>query len=195
MFVRVQAGQLAAVVTITESVAANANTFLQNVTVDGQATATVGAGVVVTQNLNADKLVVFVNAAATVGASVAYHPSSQTPGVVHLCKSLDSPPGTFDFTVNAVGAVATDQVTSNVSLTAGTCKVIFIRTVPQLVGATLTVTETIALGSLFVLDKVVRVNSSGTAFLTGAGGVVVTENASPNGGSLLVFVNKSIQVF
>jgi hypothetical protein len=193
VFIRAKAGPVAATITITESLAANASVFLQNVTVNGALTATVGAAVVVTQNVGPVKVVVFTNARATVGTTVAYQPA-RTPGHVHLCKSSDSPPGTFNFTVNAIGTVATDQVVSNVSLTAGTCKVIFIRTVPQVVSATITVTENLAVGSLIVLDRIVRVTSTGTAVSTGSLGVVVTENLLTNGGSLVTFFNKRISL-
>jgi hypothetical protein len=194
VFVRVTAGPIAAAVTITESVAANASVFLQNVLVDGKATATVGAGVVVTQNLTPDRVVVFVNASATVGASVAYLPSTGTPGIVHLCKSSDSPPGTFNFKVTALGTVATDQVVSTVSLTAGTCKVIFIRTVPQLVGATLAITEDIGLLANFRVAKIAKITAGGLANITGAVGLVVTENALPGGGTVVVFFNQRISL-
>lgn len=191
VFVRVESGPVAATITIVEDLEANANVFLQNVTVDGETTATVGGGVVVQQNVGPDRVVVFFNAQATVGGSVTYHPTSQTPGVIHLCKA-GSVPGTFNFTVNAVGTVATDQVVSNVSLTSETCKVIFIRTVPQAVSATITVTEVIESGSLFVLDRILRIDASGTLEIKGSAAVVVTENASPDGGSLLVFFNTAI---
>ena len=191
---RVEVGPVAATLVITESIAANASTFLQNVTVNGVVTATVGSGVTVTTNYPAPtKTVVFVNAQATVGATVAYN-TNPTPGVVVVCKSHDSPRGTFNFTINAIGTVATDQVVSNITLTAGTCKTVFIRTVPQLVSASLTVTETINAGSLFVLDRIIKTTSSGKVVITGALGLVVTENATSNGGSVIVFVNKKIRL-
>jgi hypothetical protein len=191
VFVRVQAGQAAATITITEDLVANATTFLQGVTVNGAVAATVGAGVVVTANITDDKVVVFTNANATVGATVAYHPNP-SPGVVTLCKSANSPAGTFTFHVTGLATVATDQIVSDVTLTAGTCKVIFIRTVPQLVGATLTVTEDLDLLSLIALDHISRLTAGGVLQLKGSLGLVLTENATPGGGSVLLFFNKRI---
>jgi hypothetical protein len=194
VFVRVQAGPVAAAITITESLAANAGVFLQNVTVDGQVKATVGLGVVVTQNLGPDRLVVFLNAQAAIGGTVAFHPQAHTPGIIHLCKSPNSPAGTFTFNITALGLVASDQVVNQVTLTAGTCKVIFIRTQPQLVAATIAVTEQIDLGSLFVLDRILKLDASGQLVIKGSLGVVLTENKLLNGGSLLIFFNKRISL-
>jgi len=91
--------------------------------------------------------------------------------------------------------VASDQVISNVSLQAGVCKVIFIRTQPQLVSAALTVTETANADATLVVDRILRVDATGSAIVTGQLGIVVTENATVNGGSLLVFFNKRISLF
>ena len=198
IFTRVEVGALAATLTVTESIAANATTFLQNVTVNGVVTATVGAGVVVTTNFPAPtKTVVFVNAAASVGATLAYHPMTRTPGVIHLCKApAPGVSGTFNFTILAIGTVATDQILTNVSIAAGQCKVIFIRSVTQLLPATLTIFEAVSLGT--VIDLVANQNSLGTVFSTALQanlGIVVTENKLLNGGSLVVFVNKKVTIF
>jgi hypothetical protein len=69
VFLRTEAGPVAATVVVRETIAATADTHLEGVTVDGQAAATVGAAVTVQQNLEPGKLVVFINAngAAQIG--------------------------------------------------------------------------------------------------------------------------------
>jgi hypothetical protein len=69
VFLRTEAGPVAATVVIRETIDATAKTHLENVTVDGQAAATVGAAVSVQQDNGPGKLVVFVNAngAGTLG--------------------------------------------------------------------------------------------------------------------------------
>ena len=138
VFTRVAAGPVAASLTITESI--NAGSVLSGVTVNGSVVASLGGAVVVTQqNDQALKAVVFTNVAATLGASLPFS-TTPTPGQVKLCKH-SGPAGTFTFNVAVAGAVATDQILSSVSLTAGTCKVIFVRA-NTLVGSAAVVTVT-----------------------------------------------------
>lgn len=194
VFLRSQVGPLAATVTIRETLDANGTVFLSGVTVNGASAATVGAGVVVQQDHGPSKIVVFINANATVGATVAYEPNTTTPGRVILCKSSNSPAGTFNFTVTGIGTVATDQIASNVSLTAGQCKVIFIRAVSQPVAASLLVTEQISIGANYALATVQHVTANGSAFVTGSGGVALAENGRAGEGHVLVFFNVGLKI-
>jgi hypothetical protein len=73
VFVRAQAGPVAATVIVTEALAANAETYLKNVTVNGQAVVIVGAGVAVQQDNGPGKVLVFVNANVNAGAGLGLH--------------------------------------------------------------------------------------------------------------------------
>ena len=193
VFVRTQGGLPPATVTVTESLVANANTFLSGVTVNGVATATVGAAVVVQQDELVGKVVVFVNANATVGASVNYHPTTPTPGQVILCKSATSPAGTFNFAVTGVGTVGSDQITSNVSLSAGQCKTVFIRSTVEPLPATILVTEQLGLGVNLATVQLITATTNG--FVNGAAGVAVGVNGgTPNMGNVLVFFNVGVNL-
>lgn len=192
VFVRTQGGLPPAIVTVTETLAANANTFLSGVTVNGVATATVGAAVVVQQDELVGKVVVFINATANVGANVTYHPTTPTPGQVILCKSSTSPTGPFTFDVTGVATVGTDQIKSTVSLMAGECKTVFIRSTVEPVPATILVTEQV---SAVALASVQVITATTNGSVSGAGGVSVAVNGgAPNTGNVLVFFNLGVNI-
>jgi hypothetical protein len=113
-------------------------------------------------------------------------PSPTGPRQVTVCKA-GLVHGLFNFTASATGTVQTDVLTSTFSLASGACQVIFVRPVPGLASASITIAEIVNAGTTL---NSVTVNGS-AAVVVGAA-VVVTQGTDAS--KVVVFTNVAVTV-
>ncbi len=136
--------------------------------------------------------VTFYNVSNVLIGSTPY-PGVETPSQAKLCKSSDSPAGTFDFTITATDTRPTDQVATTAALQAGECVIIFAATqlAPGGTPATLTVTETLPADANVDLASITKLQFGTTSTITGTrtasvaanfyhGGVLTFNNIATN---------------
>lgn len=122
------------------------------------------------------------------GAIATYFNEPATVGVVSrsvsVCKA-GQVNGEFNFTAVATGTIGTDVLTSSFSLASGACATIFVRPVPGVASASITITEAVNANTLL---NGVTVN--GTAAVVAGAAVVVTLGADED--KVVVFTNVAV---
>jgi hypothetical protein len=185
-----------ATVTVTETVPAGAAFQVGSITriqsgttstINGTATATVSentfhGGVLTYNNI--------ASATTNFGLGQATYPGTETPGQAKVCKHSTSPAGLFTFNITATGTVAGDQVAPTITIGAGQCAIIFIRTLTNLTPAVLTVTEVVPGG--MTVTSIVRIQSGTTTTITGTNVATVSENTFHGG--VLTYTNSNLVV-
>lgn len=126
-----------------------------------------------------------LSATPNFGLGQAAFPGTETPGQGKVCKSSTSPAGLFTFNITTSGTVLTDQVAPTVTIGAGQCAIVFIRTVSNTSVATLTVTEVVPSGQ--TVTSIVRSVFGSTTTLTGTNVATLQENIFHGG--VLTFNN------
>lgn len=171
-----------ATVTVNEVVPAGATYQVSNVSAVGTSgaasTATHGT---VTPNWFHGGVITFTNVPVGGLPQLTTYPGTETPGHAKLCKNINSPAGTYNFTISASGLVAGDQVATTASLQPGQCAIIFIRTVSNTSLATLTVTETVPVGATFQVGSITKLQFGVTTTVTGTATTTISENTFHGG--------------
>ncbi len=160
-------------ITFTETIPQGASFTLNHVAVNDQdgPRSVAGPGVTLKVNSGHGAIATYFNEAAVVVG----------PRQVTVCKA-GQVHGSFNFTAVATGTIGTDALTSTFSLFSGGCQVIFLRPIPGLASASITIAEVANVGTTL---NGVTVNGS-AATVVGAA-VVVSQGTDAN--KIVIFTN------
>jgi hypothetical protein len=89
------------------------------------------------------------------------YPSQVYRAHIILCKSANSPPDHYTYTITASGTVGGDVAQNSATLNAGQCRVVFVRSAQSGGNVTLTITENVGPG--YVVGSITRQQLGGAA--------------------------------